>query len=350
MLAGVSRAVNGRVGAWRGLDRTVTHEKLRRAMAPLQKLSMRVQRARVLTIAVSLAVALVASTCQVVGGYQAFAPHPCDVLPASKPDSTGMATLVLSKQTNGTCYWIDQTEVTVYQYSEFLAKVPMPVVWDPQCPWKTTPSNPVAEMSETPEPPCVAMTSAESEPFRETKPIRCVDWCDARAYCKWAGADKDEDLCGGNPNGSFVEPTDLPDQWGSACSAGGSDYPNGQIPIAEQCNVGLSEAAGQCYSLLGQNQCAPTDVDAPNFAGCTGPSGTVDMIGNVAEWVVSCAATGDGGPDTLCQTRGGSFLTPLDDMTATCYGVAPTPIGARDRAIGLRCCEALSMDEQNLVK
>ena len=272
------------------------------------------------------------------GGSQGFEQSPCDVLPASKLDATGMATLVLSKQPDGTCYWIDKTEVTVQEYSQFLAAaVAQPSGWGPQCSWKTTPSNPVAETSD----PCTVTTNMESDPFRATKPIRCVDWCDARAYCMWAG----KDLCGGETNGSLLEPVDVPDQWGNACSADGSPYPNGATPVDGECNAGLSEDGGQCFSLLHQNDCAPTDVGS--FPGCTSPGGAEDMIGNVAEWVVSCAVSADGGPDTLCQIRGGAFLTPLED--GTCYGVAAMTLGTRDRSVGLRCCAALTQDEHKLV-
>jgi sulfatase modifying factor 1 len=266
------------------------------------------------------------------------APHPCDVLPASKVDGKGVATLVLSKQPDGTCYWIDKTEVTVRQYSQFLAGHAQPIAWDPErCSWKTTtPSDPANE----PNDPCTVSTNVESDPFGGTKPIRCVDWCDAKAFCNWAGMD----LCGGLTNGAFVRPLG-PDQWAGACSADGLPYVTGAMPVAAQCNVGLNEATGQCLSLLGQEHCAPADVGS--FRACTGPSGAVDMIGNVAEWVVSCAPS-DGGPDTPCQNRGGSFAGNLDDET--CYSVASAGSAMRDRTIGFRCCAVLSADEQALVK
>jgi formylglycine-generating enzyme required for sulfatase activity len=294
-----------------------------------------------ITLSLPLAMFLVASSCQLVGKYEPFergdgaAPHPCDALPASK-DDTKLGRLVLSKQSDGTCYWIDKTEVTVEQYSQFLAGHAQPIVWDAQrCAWKTVPADPVNDTSD----PCTVSTNVESEPFRATKPIRCVDWCDAKAFCTWAGGD----LCGGITNGSFVVPYDLPDQWGGACSAEGLPYVTGVMPVAGACNVGL-EALGQCESRLGQMHCAPTDVG--KFPGCTGPCGAMDMIGNVAEWVVSCAPSA--GPDTLCQHRGGSFAGSLE--AETCYAYASDARGARDRAIGLRCCAALTLDEQARVR
>jgi hypothetical protein len=291
-------------------------------------------------ICLSLAAYVTTSACQVVGHYEAFEGHPCNALPSSKPDPKNLATLVLSKQPDGSCYWIDQTEVTVQQYSQFLADTSRPPSWDPAClAWKTTPSNPIAEESD----PCTASTSAESEPFRATKPIRCVDWCDARAFCNWAGMD----LCSGSDADGIVTPQDLPDQWGGACSANGFQYVSGSVPVYGACNVGLD--AGQCLAILGQYNCAPAEVTS--FPGCTGPSGAINMIGNVAEWVLQCGFSVDGGPggmDSPCQHRGGSFAGNLVDET--CYKLTPDSRATRKRDVGLRCCADLTADEQRRVE
>jgi formylglycine-generating enzyme required for sulfatase activity len=291
---------------------------------------------------VSLAVvAAIASSCQVIGGYKSFEPgdgappHPCDVLPATKLDDKGIATLVLSKETNGQCYWIDQTEVTRQQYDSFLADH-TPPAWSAlsaQCTWKTAKSDPVGQTADS----CTMSTTGEQDPFRMTKPIRCVDWCDAKAFCSWAG----KDLCGGITNtGAAVVPADRPDQWGDACSAGGLSYPYGATPQSAACNVGLTDA--QCLELFDQIHCAPTDVGSPTFAQCTAPSGAVDMIGNVSEWVITCGA-GDAGAATLCQHRGGSFAGSLEGET--CYMLHNDTLATRDRTIGLRCCVELTTQE-----
>jgi formylglycine-generating enzyme required for sulfatase activity len=249
---------------------------------------------------------------------------------------------VLSKQPDGTCYWIDRTEVTVQQYSLFIA-AHTSIRWDQidLCTWKTALSDPAHQPGDS----CAATTMPEANAFAETKPIRCVDWCDAKAFCKWVNAD----LCTGVTNGSFVGSGFVVDQWGGACSAKALQYPYGATAVARACNVGLSEAAGECYTLLGQVHCAPTTVGT--FSQCTSPSGAVDMIGNVAEWVGECSASdgSDGGPDsTRCQHRGGSFDGSVDDENETCYGSPADAVSFRDRGLGFRCCALRTLDEQTL--
>jgi formylglycine-generating enzyme len=304
----------------------------------------------------------VVPSCQIVGGYQSFepgdggTPDPCDALPSSKLDAKALVTLVLSKQPDGSCYWIDQTEVTVQEYEQFLhppSGDPPSVDWSMvgDCGWKTAPSDPA---SNAPDDTCAALTSSlESDPFDDNKPIRCVDWCDAEAFCLWAGTPAaPKTLCGGSTNGGggVQVPSDVPDQWGGACSPDGLSYMAGSVPILEQCNVGLTDDAGLCFDLQGQRNCAPTAVG--KFTQCVAPSGALDMLGNVAEWVLTCGYSADGGPDSLCQHRGGSFADSLDE--ATCYGInsdalGPTPVSLRDRSLGFRCCAALTAAESGPV-
>jgi hypothetical protein len=301
----------------------------------------RVRRAAFL-IGVVLAVYAGISACQVVGGYKSFEEHPCSVLPSSRLDQKGLVTLELSKQSDGTCYWIDKTEVTVQQYSQFLADPQAQTMnWPPVCTWKTTPSNPAGDTSDS----CAATISlsGEDDPFYRAKPIRCVDWCDAWAFCNWAG----KNLCDGNSYDQIVTPQNHPDLWGGACSSDAVQYVHGSMPVYAECNVGLD--AGDCHLLVGQYVCAPTAVDS--FPRCASPSGAVDMIGNVAEWVLQCGDTpDDGGAEasvTQCQQRGGSFASSLTG--STCYAIANGPRQTRDRSVGLRCCADLTPNDKRLL-
>jgi formylglycine-generating enzyme len=150
-------------------------------------------------------------------------------------------------------------------------------------------------------------TSYEPDPVGgpEDIPVRGVDWCDAFAYCTWAG----KYLCGVVENGRKTGPVTLATtsdfrshQWLLACSAEARQrYPYGGIFDPSKCNL------------------ADYDARAPLPATSTcvgGFAGLHDMIGNVWEWYDGpCRADGslevdggDGGPASdNCFLKGGSF-------------------------------------------
>jgi eukaryotic-like serine/threonine-protein kinase len=262
--------------------------------------------------------------------------HPCDGVASAKGDEKGLATMQLVKAPDGTCFWIDRHEVSVEQYRRFLAERGASTTWadTKRCAWKTKASNPESE-----DDACRASLAKESEPFLASKPVRCVDWCDAREMCLWAG----KDLCG-SPNKFFVgstEPTDLPDEWGIACSPSAEAFPYGLNAEPEKCHVGL------CSDNPFEQRCSAARTGT--FQACRSTSGAQDMVGNVSEWVFACARVADGGPSTECSHRGGSFLDSLG--SASCQGDnRHAPRNTRDRRIGLRCCAKLTVTEQSLVK
>jgi hypothetical protein len=129
--------------------------------------------------------------CELLGGFEDFSgaggaaiqPHPCDVLPREKTDQVRSTRLVRVNVPNGTCFWVDRTEVTVEKYEEWQRSwhetVPPPP-WDGTlCGWKTTPSAPT-EAGDA----CIASVAQEESgaPLAPKKPIRCIDFCDAKAY------------------------------------------------------------------------------------------------------------------------------------------------------------------------
>jgi formylglycine-generating enzyme len=168
---------------------------------------------------------------------------------------------------------------------------------------------------------CSANASYQPDPTLfpkvPTGPVRGVDWCDAYAYCAWAG----KRLCGKIGGGSVpILSTDDPevDQWYRACSrAGARAFPYGDTYDPTACRTKNSG------SVIGGSM---TKCEG-------GYPGIFDMSGNVWEWEDACDDAGE------CVMRGGGW--PQEGIAAGCaYGVvhynAPRTESSGDR--GIRCC------------
>lgn len=253
---------------------------------------------------------------------------------------------------NGTSYYVDRTEVTQAAYAQFLADEPRPNRASATCGWKTT-FAPGMEVDAT---YLSLLDPVTDQPATECRPentlfdpighgdypVVCVDWCDAEAYCLWAG----KRLCGRIGGGSVEDPNDG-SQWRYACSNGGTTpFPYGSSYIEGQCNdFGGTVAVGStpgCHGI------------APPY------DGIVDMSGNVQEWEDQCTINPfdlDGGTRSgeECTLRGGAFFKynppPADLDTAASFlcgsavldgtNFSADLFGARnleDEAVGFRCC------------
>jgi formylglycine-generating enzyme required for sulfatase activity len=202
---------------------------------------------------------------------------------------------------------MDSTEVTNAEYAAFLAAGHPTSGQAAWCAWNTTYT------------PSGAWPSAG----RDAYPVEYVDWCDAFAYCEWAG----KHLCGrigGGANGY----TDFRDatrsEWFNACTAGGTrTYPYGSTYGGTTCN--------------GSDNAASGTLPAGSMSTCEGGfPGLYDLSGNVWEWEDSCREA-DGAADS-CRFRGGSREV-SGTVIACAFGVA----GARNFSslgLGLRCCAA----------
>ena len=208
-------------------------------------------------------------------------------------------------------FCIDATEVTVDQYQAFVAAKGGDTSGQPAaCGWNTTFS-----LGCTP-------TSTAS-----TAAVTCVDWCDAWAYCAWAG----KHLCGkiGGGVATLNDATNpAADEWYAACSGGGvRSFP-----------YGGSFTTGACNDMTRGNG-KPIEVGIlPTCEG--GYPGIFDMSGNTAEWVDLCVASPDGGTGSTdsCYIRGGAW----DDSAATFLGCAnhnPQNRSSHDATKGFRCCK-----------
>ena len=273
-----------------------------------------------------------------------------------------------SRAGGGGAYCIDEIEVTKYQYDKFITanvliddqeafcKPPVNKSFIPRGGW------PVIEA-----PPSFPNQPNTGKAFNYSLPVHYVDWCDAYAYCKWAG----KQLCGSVTGGAvaFDQANNAESgAWYNACSAQGAlTYSYGNAFQAFTCNGGVdasfsdNAACGPVanqrsgYGCVGRGDegiysSNNGDVNGSYtivyHAGCAGGvSGLYHMIGNVAEWENSCDGTL---PTSNCRVRGGSYTAgPENDAVLRCTSnrieqrVPPPPsAGEADPLadIGIRCC------------
>ena len=227
----------------------------------------------------------------------------------------------------GNFYCMDRTEVTNQEYSLFLASQPGTANQAAACGFNTS-------FAPDTSPACAAEEVAKYDPVaRPNVPVGCIDWCDAKRYCEWAGKRLCGAIAGGaNPPASFAD--ESASQWFRACSkAGTQKFPYGNDYKASSCN--------------GADVSGFHPADVANKPACVGGyTGLFDMSGNVHEWEDSCSA--NAGANDECLIRGGS----IDDIdvlapSLLCNSSPPTDDtpspatakrDAKDELIGIRCC------------
>jgi formylglycine-generating enzyme required for sulfatase activity len=205
-------------------------------------------------------------------------------------------------------YCIDSTEVTRAQYDQFLKTNPSTNNQPAECAWNATflPS-----------------------PFDLSKPdfpVVYVDWCDAYAYCKWAG----KRMCGkigGGPLPFGAAATDPnQSQWYRACSKNGTQtYPYGNVYDPAACNG--AEDGGAIAAVKTFNKCAG------------GYPGLFDMAGNVEEWQDSCLVGDAGSAADQCRDQSGSYgYVPPASSSTQCGFVDNDGRSNHLPDVGIRCC------------
>ncbi len=177
-------------------------------------------------------------------------------------------------------------------------------------------------------------------------PMVGIDWCDALAYCSFAG----KRLCGGIEGDAVpYKAQQTRNEWYLACSNGdqrsfcyaedGDNQPSGCVDGAG------TEASCPAYDPAA---CA-SNADCGGWRGlweetesatcaAAASSALVNLSGNVAEWVDACEEI-DGLPgEYRCEARGGSC--PMRTYTS-CHWAGQdveNPVGSRGNYGGFRCC------------
>ena len=192
---------------------------------------------------------------------------------------------------------MDSTEVTVWQYQEFLNAVGDKTEYD-------NPNQRVGKRHTNPSWDVYAKAAFAGTEFKGVRlnpnfPAVYLDWFDAYAFAKWQNRRL---------------PTEM--EWEKAGrGTDGRRYPWGDKPRAGAANLysGAQRTAG--WSEVGQYS-----VDSS-------PYGICDLAGNVSEWTSS----DDGGGSPV--VRGGNFMSEDGQLTRRVVGLSPYTI---DERIGFR--------------
>jgi formylglycine-generating enzyme len=229
-------------------------------------------------------------------------PPPVTKDDAGCPSGRGPAMVALGPTADGGTYCMDRTEVSVAQYGQFLQFAALtafaPDAQAAACAWNTA--------------------TLPSQSVNGALPVEAVDWCDAKAYCAWAG----KRLCGSIGGGALPPGAAGPlvSEWSFACTNGGTTaYPYGATYQAGACNI-VSDAGV---------------VETGSRPGCATSRGVLDLTGNVWEWIDQCTPK-DGGPTLdACLFLGGEYASPASYDCAVASGLdrASRPVN-----VGIRCC------------
>jgi formylglycine-generating enzyme required for sulfatase activity len=293
----------------------------------------------------ALATASVLVSCQIVGRYDDFSGKQdagrrttCAALTTrSKLAQHGSRLLLIDNQDEA-CFWMDATEVSVADYRIWLASLGGAAPqWSPACAWKANPPYSAIFNPDGPNNGGCAIPASQLAPFEASKPMRCVDWCEAQAFCEWAG----KRLCFEDSGATGLEPPRETNEWSIACSLNGAlAWPFDTTAAVPPCNFNQPVVGCSGVDAI----CGPWPPGSS--ASCQpGPGYPYDLGGNVSEWVDLCESGHT--PTDECHHRGGYYDSTLADLA--CAGIKHAPRGSHDPSRGFRCCASLSQEELGML-
>lgn len=223
------------------------------------------------------------------------------------PGTGGPAAVRILTSSGSFC--IDKTEVSKAQYKAFVAANVSTATQDAFCTWNTS----FAPKANWPYPV-----------GEDNLPAGDVNWCDAVAFCKWAG----KRLCGKIGGGALSAAevgNNLINEHAFACSHGGTQlYPYGNVYDGKKCNGGDTADPDVIENVGTRTTCE------------SGWGGVFDLAGNVHEWENSCVVGGGTLQADPCSLQGAAFTHGAGDMT--CTSTFGWPRGNHDPEVGFRCC------------
>jgi formylglycine-generating enzyme len=227
-----------------------------------------------------------------------------DKYPECVSDGFKGSPMAIRTTSDGIGYCIETTEVTQTQYQAFLTEPPGPY-------------DQIADCVETEfDPPVESCFTPEETP---NAPVACVSWCQATAYCRWAG----KRLCGftSRPELSPAELVEDPklNEWLSACTNRGKrKYAYGNDVDAVSCPL-ISQGS---YNV-GQPDCVDAGGDV------------FELSGGVGEWIAHCSHTG-GSTYVQCTSMG--YVDTYDEEPRSCDASIAALWSTPNRMVGIRCC------------
>jgi formylglycine-generating enzyme len=223
------------------------------------------------------------------------------------PSKGGPAPLRITS--GGVSFCMDTTQVSNAQYDAFLQSTPSVAGQSASCTWNTT----------------FVPSSFPYPSNAKDLPVFAADWCDAYAFCAWAG----KRLCG-SIGGGPISSSDADDPSKSermmACTKNGTrSYPYGNTYSGTACN-GADKGANRALPVGSQASCQG------------GFDGLFDLSGNAHEWLGICdSAAVDGGPSQVqCVQTGASWNHPGSDMACNVSFTESRSSESSDT--GFRCC------------